>query len=361
MYKKLSSIFVAAPFLLSACGANLGGGGSSQSQAELTVLAGVVESNGHVDGTGSAARFTGPLGLSVDANSNVLMVDQQCVRKVSPAGVVTTIAGACGLIADYKDGQGLEARFSSAYATAADSAGNVYVADFGIRKISPTALVSSLPDTGAPRQWDGHGPTFGTPYRSVDVVVDTTGNLYAVYTGPNPVIRKISPTGELSLLAGSLDKVGSSDGTGANASFSMPGALAIDGANNIYVVDGNVVRKITPAGVVTTLAGKFGESGSTDGTGAAARFQGIGALAVDKQGTVYVADDGGKLIRKVTPAGVVTTIIGIVGSSGPGQKLLPAGAGPGSAFLRVYDMTIDANGLLYIGYGGALLKIKLAS
>jgi secreted PhoX family phosphatase len=121
----------------------------------------------------------------------------------------------------------------------------------------------------------------------------------------------------LELLAGDIGGPGNLDGAGAEARFNFPDGVAVDRAGNLYVADtGNsTIRKITAAGVVTTLAGAPGIQGSADGTGADARFASPAGVAVDSAGNLYVAD-GNTTLRKVTPAGVVTTLAGTAGMAG---------------------------------------------
>ena len=147
--------------------------------------------------------------------------------------------------------------------------------------------------------------------------MDGSGNVYVADTGNN-TIRKITPAGVVSTLAGMAGSSGSADGTGSAARFYYPFGVAVDGSGNVYVADtyNNTIRKITPAGVVSTLAGTAGSSGSADGTGSAAQFYYPCGVAVDGSGNVYVADTDNYTIRKITPAGVVSTLAGLAGKFG---------------------------------------------
>lgn len=179
---------------------------------------------------------------------------------------------------------------------------------------SMLALLAGGP--GGPGSQDGAGPvaSFGEP---TSVATDSAGNVY-VADLPNAIIRKITPAGMVSTFAGTAGMYGSTDGTGPAARFSGPWGVATDSGGNVYVADAfnNNIRKITPAGVVTTLAGTAGMFGSTDGTGAAARFNNPRGVAVDTADNLYVADTDNHTIRKITPAGVVSTIVGRPGESG---------------------------------------------
>ena len=214
---------------------------------------------------------------------------------------------------------------------AVDAAGNVYVADTGndtIRKITPAGVVTTLAGTaGQAGSADGTGTAarFNEPD---GVAVDAAGNVYVADTN-NDTIRKITPAGVVTTLAGTAGQAGSADGTGAAAQFNAPEGVAVDGAGNVYVADtGNdTIRKITPAGVVTTLAGTAGQVGSADGTGSAARFNDPDGVAVDGAGNVYVADTINDTIREITPAGVVTTLAG-----SPGQYGSADGTGAAAQF-----------------------------
>jgi sugar lactone lactonase YvrE len=211
--------------------------------------------------------------------------------------------------AGHVDGTGAAARFFYPPSVATDAAGNIYVAENGsdtIRKISPGGMVTTLAGTpGVRGSTDGAGAAATFNYPS-GIATDSAGNLY-VSDSFNCTIRQISPSGVVTTLAGT-GRPGSADGTGTAASFAFPWGIAIDGAGNLYVADnnGNTVRKITQGGVVTTLAGTSGVRGYADGTGAAASFNGPNGIAADGVGNIYVADTGNSTVRKITQTGVVT-------------------------------------------------------
>ena len=176
------------------------------------------------------------------------------------------------------------------------------------------------------------------------MAVDGSGNVYVADSG-NYTIRKITPAGVVSTLAGLAGSSGSADGTGSAARFYYPTGVAVDGSGNVYVADtGNyTIRKITPAGVVSTLAGLAGSTGSADGTGSAARFYYPYGVAVDGSGNVYVADTGNYTIRKITPAGVVSTLAGTAGSSGSAD-----GTGSAARFNYPTGVAVDGSGNVYV-------------
>jgi serine/threonine protein kinase/sugar lactone lactonase YvrE len=240
------------------------------------------------------------------------------------------IVGAIG-VAGSSDGIGSQARFSSPSAIAVDSAGYIYVADMGnntIRKISPSGAVSTLAGmAGQAGRMDGEGANarFIAPS---GIAVDHAGNVY-VAEFASDTIRKISPEGTVSLLAGSPGNPGWKDAKGDNAHFRNPWSVAVDHLGNVYVADKDnfVIRKITPDGLVTTIAGQPGAPGFADGNRATARFQDPHGIAVDQAGNVYVTDPANQAVRQISAGGDVKTI-----------ALLPH---PGS-------MAVDANGAVYV-------------
>jgi sugar lactone lactonase YvrE len=291
--------------------------------AEVTTMAGQSGGPGPVDGIGNTAQFDIPHSVAVDSIGNLFIGDtfNHTIRKVTPDGVVTTIAGSAGN-KGFADGVGNEQapQFNSPIGLSSDTAGNLYVTDNGnqtIRKVAPGSVVTTLAGKVGVKG-SANGPstdaTFNSPTGSA---IDLGGNLF-VADSVNRVVRKITPGGIVSTFAGTVGQQGTNDGVGNVARFTSPIALAIDTGNNLYVADqgGNTIRKITPGGSVSTLAGVGKQGGAADGTGAAARFSGPEGVAVDAGGNVYVSDTGNQTVRKITPDGVVSTLAGLAGQKG---------------------------------------------
>ena len=325
----------------------------------VTTLAGIASTYGSADGTGSAAQFRSLVGMAVDGTGNIYVVDQNfgqggTVRKITPAGAVTTLAGSATANGS-ADGMGSSARFSYPTGAAVDTAGNIYVADSGnraIRKINPAGMVTTLAggDSGS---LDGTGTA--AKFGQLDgIAVDGSGNVYVVDSSNN-TIRKITSVGVVTTLAGTADyySPGSLDGTGSAARFYSPRGIAVDSSGNLYVVDGShTIRKITPAGVVTTLAGTASSlpaGGAADGMGTNALFNQPSGVAIDASGNLYVTDSGNCIIRKITPAGLVTTLAGNVSSPlyGPAYGS-EDGTGTAAYFSFISAIAVDGSGNLYV-------------
>jgi|GEM_PF-5944211 len=299
---------------------------------------------GSADGTGSDARFRGPYGIAVSKSIDIYVTDSfnHTIRRIGLFGHVTTLAGLAGTPGSI-DGKGDIARFNFPVGIAVDAADNLYVTDAGnqtIRKITPLGFVTTLAGkAGVSGSADGLGDAarFSNPS---GIAVDKTGTLYVSDAG-NHTIRKITPAGLVSTFAGMAGQSGSIDGSGPAARFNFPAGLGLDESGNVYLADygDHRIRKVTPAGLVTTLAGGGAVmSGSDDGTGDAARFNSPFGLAVDPLGTIYVADSANNLIRRVTPAGVVRTVAGAAGVSGGAD-----GSFSTARFNRPYGVAVDKN------------------
>jgi streptogramin lyase len=274
----------------------------------MEVLAGS-ENEGFADGAGAAAQFNGPIGVAVDGEGSIIIADfsNHCVRKITPKGTVSTLAGSGN--EGFADGAGVSAQFNCPYGVAVDGEGNVIVTDLGnhrVRKITPDGTVSTLAGSGREGFADGAGAAaeFDSPY---GVAVDGEGSFIITDCG-NHRVRKITPDGTVSTLAGS-GSAGFADGAGAAAQFNLPDGVAVDGEGSIIIADyGNHrVRKITPDGTVSTLAGS-GSAGFADGAGAAAQFNGPIGVAVDGEGSIITAEYRNQRLRKITPDGTVSTL-----------------------------------------------------
>ncbi len=368
MQKIFTGILLYLPFLiLTACG---GGKGDDKlitlsllylltrpaPQPTVSTFAGCWPNYGSNDGTGTAACLTSPGGMAMDASGNIYFVGGNKVRMITPAGVVTTIAGsgACSSV----NGNGISASFCLPTAVAIDASGNLYVSEETnslIRKIDTSRNVTTYAGNAANACT---GPTGGigiaadfcfpsglavdnvgdvfvadTSYRRIrriaasnqDVTIfagsgtcgsatgngifasfcspagmtrDAIDNLY-VADGTSKKIRKIDSSQNVTTLAGS-GVSGTLDGTSTSAQFSSPNAVALDSAGNIFVTDSHRIRKINSLGNVTTYAGT-GVSSYLDGPANLAKFNGTGGIAVDSSGNVFVSDTGNHVIRKISP------------------------------------------------------------
>ena len=311
---------------------------------DVTLLAGSSGNAGASNGSGAAALFNQPGGLVATGAGVIFVADtaNAIIRRIGTDGSVTTFAGSSASRGN-ADGVGTAATFSAPLGLAIDAAGNLFVADamnHTIRKITSAGVVSTLAGSaGVPGFADGTGTGAQFNYPA-GLTVDAGGNVY-VADRSNNIIRKIAPTGLVTVLAGLPGVSGADDGTGSLALFNQPSGLVLDGAGNLYVADtGNsTIRKVTPAGAVSTLAGLPTIGGNQDGTGSGAMFNQPRALTTDSSGNLYVADTGNAAIRKVTPAGVVTTLalrqgttapVSGGGTTGGGSSSTPSGGSASS-------------------------------
>jgi sugar lactone lactonase YvrE len=267
--------------------------------------------------TPSNASFWDPYGIETDAAGNLYISDwgNQKIRKITPDGIVSTLAGSgsVGLI----NGTGAGASFRDPRGVATDAQGNVYVGDVNnhcIRKITPAGVVSIFAGSGTVGYLDGIGTNarFSSPR---GLAVDAQGNVY-VCDNHNARIRKITPSGVVTTIAGN-GVFASVDGIGTNASIYDAVDIDIDNNGTLYIVDqsGNQIRKITPAGVVTTIAGD-GTYGFINGLASSARFANPVGLTVDDAGNIYVADHNNYMIRMITPGGIVSNLASITAPTG---------------------------------------------
>lgn len=297
--------------------------------------------SGSVNAQGTAATFYVPYDVTVDSIGNLYVADtgNQLIRKIAPGGLVSTLAGST---IGFADGQGAAAKFNGPSGLTVDNSGNVYVADCSnhrIRKIDPSGNVTTIVGSGAAGFYDAQGvqAQLSNP---TGVCLDSAGNLYVADQG-NHRIRKVDTSGNVTTVAGN-GVLGAANGAALSATFNYPHDVAIDGSGNLFVADFHnfMIRKIS-GGNVTTLAGN-GSSGCADGTGAAAQFNWVYGFSIDAQGNIYFGDEWNQRVRKVTPAGVVTTIAG--GNAGTAD-------GINASFARTLGVGVDALGCVYVADG----------
>jgi len=339
-------------------GSNTASKGTFTEYATVTTLAGD-GTQGWNDATGLKAKFWSPAGLAIDNSGNLLVADygNNHVRSVTTSeGVVTTVAGDGSY--GYQDGNGTGAKLNEPWGiTVNKTSGIAYVTDRGDNHIRTINLTSGAVGTYA-GSTDGNDD--GTDLTDVKfdqprgLTFDAFDNLYVVDRWYS-LIREVVSAGYVITIAGdnTSDYI---NGNGTSSAFYFPDGIVIDpDGNNLYVADytNNCIRKITIQGSidVSTFAGKApggSSSSNIDGTGTDARFSGPSGLAIDANGNLYVADTNHNLIRKITPAGVVTTIAGQVD---PGDAGYLDGLGPFTKIYQPVGIAVDADETIYVSDG----------
>lgn len=318
-------------------------------QTAISIVAGSATESGSTNATGSAARFDGPTGIAIDAAGNLYVADtgNESIRKITPAGVVTTLAGAAGTN-QYIDGPGDRARFVQPLALAIDSGGTLSVTDeMRIRSITSAGVVSTVATIPV-----GSNVTAGSMPVLVPkgIAVDARGH-WLVTNGISTRRIVAGATGMLEGPEVAQDLMGTRTAEARG--------VATDSSNNVYVFDlqRRISRTFNPltvnANVLNPLAGQPNGRGAANGTGTAATFEEVVALTVDPQGNVYAADAVNNLVRKITPEGVVSTVAGTTRTSALQVGNLPGSLAP------IRGITNDGKGNLYATSGNAVIKIRL--
>jgi streptogramin lyase len=313
----------------------------------------VCQCGGTLDGTGPSARFNVPEGIVADASGNMYVAERggSTIRKITPQAVVTTLAGSAGETGSL-DGVGAGARFNGPTRLDVDRNGNVYVADAGnstIRRVSPEGVVTTLAgQAGVCGNADGAAASaqFCSPQ---GIVLDRNGNIFVADT-QNHTVRRIDVNGNVSTVAGSAGVCGSTDGRGGSARLCEPRDLTLDAGGNLYVADtaNSTIRRISPAGDVSTFAGSADQCDAADGNGASARFCRPESVTIDTAGNLYVADTGNATIRQITPRGAVTTVAGVPKRNGIVLGPLPGGLDTplGLALTDTGTLAVTSNNLV---------------
>lgn len=323
----------------------------------------------YADGAASVARFSDPEAAAIAPDGSVYVADtgNNRIRRVAPDGTTTTVAGST---AGFRDGPAAQALFNNPYGLAVDSQGVIYVADSSnrrIRKITPDGMVSTV--AGAPDSVGGYfipdfadGPAnvakFGFP---AAVAVAPDGTLYVADYGANRV-RKVAPDGTVSTIAGN-GYVGFDDGKGADAKFAGPAGVAVSQSGTLYVADfGNhLIRAVAPDGTVTTFTGspRLDQSGAPigdyqDGPRGTARFNGPANLYLGPDGSLYVADANNNRIRKVASDGSVSTV------AGDGEMGSQDGSADKARFNLPGGLAVAPNGTIFVAdsYNNSIRRIS---
>lgn len=305
-------------------------------------------------GPALSAAVNYPKGVAFDSAGNTYIADTENmrVRRVSPAGMIYTVAGTGTNAYSGDGGQAIAASLSDVTGVAVDSAGNLYITDDSnrrIRKVGANGIITTIAGVGVQGYSGDGGPaTAAMLGRPVAVTFDAAGNLYYA-DSVNQVIRKIDTNGIITTVAGNgLDGYSGDGGPATAASLAYPIGVTVDHAGNIYIADGNNnrVRKVTPLGIITTVAGNGNGAFAGDGGQAANASLNIPSdVATDLAGNLYIADAGNNRVREVSPAGIISTIAGTDdnGYSGDG--------GPATeAMLNFpWGLAVTTSGTLYIG------------
>jgi sugar lactone lactonase YvrE len=276
----------------------------------FAILSGALRERGSTDGPAEHARFNIPWGIAIDIGGNVYVTDNGdgTVRKISPQGVATTFAGAAGQHG-FVNGVGSAARFAFPTGVAVDEHGNVYVGDNGNGVVRKITSDGRVTTLG-----EGRAPRIGGVG---GLTIDQAGQIYlADYV--NHTLIKFNAAGAMSIFAGLSGVAGNADGVGTSARFNSPGAAAADASGNIFVSDdGNhSLRRVTPAGVVSTIAGASSSP----------------TLAIDQENGILVVSD--ETLQRVSPSGGVTTLARpstAYGSAGSNARFFPRGLAVGNA------------------------------
>jgi sugar lactone lactonase YvrE len=314
------------------------------------------------DGLATWAQLNGPSGVAVDSFGNIFIADKynNRIRKVSSSGIITTVAGngTEGFSGD--NGPATSAQLDYPYGVAVDSKGNLFIADYyscRIRKVSPSGIITTVAGPGSPSVGlgDGGSATSALLICPTGVAVDS-GSLFIVETNNNR-IRKVSPSGIITTVAGGGNSGLGDGGSATSAQLYNPSGVAIDSTGNLFIADteNHRVRKVSSSGVITTVAGG-GEYGPYSGPATSARLYNPSGVAIDSAGNLFIADTGNYSIRKVSTSGIITTIAG----NGSGGYSGDDGSATSAQLNSPAGVAVDSVGNIFIAdkYNNRIRKVS---
>lgn len=319
-------------------------------------------------GLATAAKLNHPVAVAVDAAGNVYIADENnsCIRKIAPDSIITTIAGndTAGYSGD--GGMATAAEINYPEGLAVDGSGNVYIADYNndrIRKVTSAGIITTIAGTGAiGYTGDGGAATAAELNGPTGIAVDAAGNIY-IADENNHRVRKISSAGIISTIAGTGVAGFSGDGGAATAAkLWFPNEITTDAAGNVYIADNynSRVREINSTGVISTITGNGTFAyGGDKGIATAAKIYGSSGLALDASGNVYIADWGNSRIRRINTADSIFTIAGkgVAAYGGDGGPATAAGINGATG------ITVDVAGDYYIAdyFDNRVRKVSLVT
>lgn len=325
------------------------------SSGNVTTLSGATAS--WTDGSIASASFSGPIGITTTSNGEIFIADSNnfTIRKVGQDNMVTTLAGRPSW--GDADGNSKSARFYLAGAAGAVAVGlnaKLYIADnanYAVRQIQGLEVTTVAGMKGVAANVDGPAAS-ARFYNILGIACDSLGNVYVSQSNSH-LIRRLSADNQVTTVAGSFNIAGTTDGNGTVARFRVPIGLAVDASNRVIIADrdNHAIRRMTPEGVVTTIAGTPGTSGTANGPALSAQFNAPQSVAVDSSGLIYVADSSNHCIRRINLDGNVETFAGLAGTSG-----YVDGSASAARFNNPAGVATDTSGNVYVAEGNARIR-----